>query len=127
IAATNRSLRDLVSDGTFRADLYHRLSVYPVLIPPLRERGQDVLLLAGRFLEQNRARLGLRGLRLDEASEEALRTYDWPGNVRELEHVISRAALKAVSKGAARTDLVSLTPDLLDLDSISAVPASVHT
>ncbi|MCW5605479.1 MAG: nitric oxide reductase transcriptional regulator NorR, partial [Burkholderiales bacterium] len=61
IAATNRSLRDLVRDGSFRADLYHRLSVYPIPIPPLRERGNDVLLLAGRFLELNRARLGLRG------------------------------------------------------------------
>ena len=57
VAATNRSLKDLVRDGDFRADLYHRLSVYPIAIPPLRERGNDVLLLAGRYLEQNRARL----------------------------------------------------------------------
>lgn len=124
IAATNRSLRDLVSDGTFRADLYHRLSVYPVPIPPLRERGNDVLLLAGRFLEQNRGRLGLRSLRLSEDAEDALRAYHWPGNVRELEHVISRAALKAVSKGASRTDLVTLTPELLGLEDVAAAPAS---
>ncbi|MBW6494464.1 MAG: nitric oxide reductase transcriptional regulator NorR, partial [Burkholderiaceae bacterium] len=62
IAATNRALRDHVRDGSFRADLYHRLSVYPIPIPPLRERGNDVLLLAGRLLELNRARLGLRSL-----------------------------------------------------------------
>ena len=116
IAATNRSLRDQVAEGAFRADLYHRLSVYPIPIPPLRERGNDVLLLAGRFLEQNRARLGLRSLRLSAASDEALRRYPWPGNVRELEHVISRAALKALSRGARRSDIVTLDADLLDLD-----------
>ena len=116
IAATNRSLRDLVRDDTFRADLYHRLSVYPIPIPPLRERGNDVLLLAGRFLELNRSRLGLRSLRLSSEAQEALRRYPWPGNVRELEHAISRAALKAVSRGATRKDIVTLDSDLLDLD-----------
>jgi anaerobic nitric oxide reductase transcription regulator len=123
IAATNRSLRDLVRDGAFRADLYHRLSVYPIPIPPLRERGNDVLLLAGRFLELNRARLGLRSLRLSAESEEALRRYRWPGNVRELEHVISRAALKALSRGANRNDIVTIEPALLDLDSSALPPA----
>ncbi|HEX4985737.1 MAG TPA: nitric oxide reductase transcriptional regulator NorR [Burkholderiales bacterium] len=123
IAATNRSLRDLVRDGAFRADLYHRLSVYPVPIPPLRERGNDVLLLAGRFLELNRARLGLRSLRLSDGSEEALRRYRWPGNVRELEHVIGRAALKALSRGANRNDIVTIEPALLDLDDAGLLPA----
>ena len=116
IAATNRSLREQVREGHFRADLYHRLSVYPIPIPPLRERDHDVLLLAGRFLERNRARLGLRSLRLSASAEQALCTYPWPGNVRELEHVISRAALKAVSRGARRTDIVTLEAALLDLD-----------
>jgi len=123
IAATNRNLRELVQEGSFRADLYHRLSVYPIPIPPLRERGSDVLLLAGRFLELNRARLGLRSLRLSARAEEALRRYPWPGNVRELEHVVSRAALKAVSRGAARTDIVTLEPELLDLDPSVLPPA----
>jgi anaerobic nitric oxide reductase transcription regulator len=117
IAATNRQLREFVRDGAFRADLYHRLSVYPIPIPPLRERGNDVLLLAGRFLELNRARLGLRSLRLSAAAETALRRYRWPGNVRELEHVLSRAALKAVSRGADRRDIVTLEADMLDLDA----------
>jgi anaerobic nitric oxide reductase transcription regulator len=119
IAATNRSLREQVAEGAFRADLYHRLSVYPIPIPPLRERGGDVLLLAGRFLELNRARLGLRSLRLSPEAEEALRRYRWPGNVRELEHVISRAALKAVSRGADRRAIVTLAPDVLDLDALA--------
>ena len=116
VAATNRQLPERVREGHFRADLYHRLSVYPVQIPPLRDRGNDVLLLAGSFLELNRTRLGLRGLRLSPHAETALCAYAWPGNVRELEHVISRAALRAISRGAARTDIVTLEPELLDLD-----------
>lgn len=121
IAATNRSLRDQVRDGAFRADLYHRLSVYPIPIPPLRERGHDILLLAGRFLELNRSRLGLRSLRLSVPAQEALLRYPWPGNVRELEHVLSRAALKAVSRGARREEIVTLDPGLLDLGPVVPV------
>lgn len=116
IASTNRDLRELVRQGSFRADLYHRLSVYPLHVPPLRERGDDVLLLAGGFLEANRARLGLRGLRLGTDAKRALRRYPWPGNVRELEQVIGRAALKAVSRGASRTEVVTLDASVLDLE-----------
>ncbi|WP_290763791.1 nitric oxide reductase transcriptional regulator NorR [Aquabacterium sp.] len=116
VAATNRVLKDAVSQGVFRADLYHRLSVYPIRVPPLRERGDDVLLLAGHFLEVNRARLGLRSLRLDGGAEAALLRCGWPGNVRELEHVMGRAALKLLSRGVNRRDIVTLTEDLLDLD-----------
>ena len=124
IAATNRLLGDSVKDGSFRADLYHRLSVYPVQIPPLRERDNDVLEIAGHFLELNRSRLGFRSLRLSLASEQALLAYDWPGNVRELEHVISRAALRAVSRGARHTDIVTLETDLLGLDTFTPSVAS---
>ncbi|PLC51969.1 nitric oxide reductase transcriptional regulator NorR [Pollutimonas subterranea] len=116
IAATNRDLKESTLAGDFRADLYHRLSVYPVPIPPLRERDQDILILAGHFLEFNRARLGLRGVRLSYAAERALLSYGWPGNVRELEHVISRAALKMLSRGASRDQILTLGPELLDLD-----------
>jgi len=123
VAATNRNLRDLVSVGAFRADLYHRLSVYPIPIPPLRDRGDDVLLLAGRFLEINRARLGLRSLRLSGAAQDALRRYRWPGNVRELEHVISRATIKAVSRGLRANEIVTLEAGLLDLDGPPPSPA----
>ncbi len=116
IAATNRELKKNTLEGSFRADLYHRLSVYPVPIPPLRERDRDVLLIAGHFLEFNRARLGIRGLRLSYAAEEALLAYPWPGNVRELEHVISRAALKLLSRGASRDQILTLPAEMLDLD-----------
>ncbi|WP_338290661.1 nitric oxide reductase transcriptional regulator NorR [Planctobacterium marinum] len=95
IAATNRHLADEVAAGNFRADLYHRLSVYPVQIPPLRKRHGDVALLAGYFTEQSRRKLGLQQLNLSSTTIAHFEQYHWPGNVRELEHVLSRAALKA--------------------------------
>ncbi len=106
IAATNRNLAEEVRNGRYRADFYHRLSVYPLQVPALRERGRDVLLLSGFFLEQNRSRLGLGSLRLSPDAQTALLAYNWPGNVRELEHLIGRSALKAIlSLSAADLDL----------------------
>lgn len=98
IAATNRDLKNEVAAGRFRADLYHRLSVFPIFVPPLRERGRDVIALAGYFLERNQRRLHIRNLRLSAEAKQALLTYDWPGNVRELEHLMSRAALLAAAE-----------------------------
>ena len=95
LAATNRDLRAEVAAGRFRADLYHRLSVYPLHVPALRERGRDVLTLAAAFLEENQHRLGARNLRLTPEANAALLAQPWPGNVRELEHLLSRAALRA--------------------------------
>ncbi|MBB2897599.1 nitric oxide reductase transcriptional regulator NorR [Pseudomonas sp. AS2.8] len=115
IAATNRDLAECVRAGRFRADLYHRLSVYPLAVPAMRERGRDVLLLAGFYLEQNRARLGLRGLRLTPAAQRTLLAYDWPGNVRELSHLISRAALKAHASSEERGGILTLDSDQLGL------------
>jgi anaerobic nitric oxide reductase transcription regulator len=113
IAATNRDLAEEVRAGRFRADLYHRLSVYPLRVPPLRERGRDVLLLAGFFLEENRARLGLLSIRLGADAQAALLSYSWPGNVRELEHMIGRSAFKALSRHRERPRILTLTaPDL---------------
>ncbi|MBA2965561.1 MULTISPECIES: nitric oxide reductase transcriptional regulator NorR [Ramlibacter] len=98
VAATNRDLGEAIRQGRFRADLYHRLAVYPLVVPPLRERGRDVLTLAGGFLEENQHRLGARNLRLAPEAKAALLAHAWPGNVRELEHVLSRAALRAVAE-----------------------------
>jgi anaerobic nitric oxide reductase transcription regulator len=95
IAATNRNLKREVEAGRFRIDLYHRISVYPIEVPPLRERGEDIALLSGHFLEQARARLGLGPARLTTSALERLLGYGWPGNVRELDHVITRSALRA--------------------------------
>ena len=124
LAATNRDLAEEVRAGRFRADLYHRLSVYPLLVPPLRERGRDVLLLAGHFLEQSRARLHLRGLRLGSEAQTALLAHDWPGNVRELEHLLGRAALKALARQPERPRILSLDGCDLDLTT-PATPAAL--
>ena len=82
-------------------------------------------MLAGHFLELNRARLGLRSMRLSPAAERAMLTYSWPGNVRELEHVISRAAVKLLSRGASRTHILTLEPEVLDLDSSAEQPVTM--
>jgi len=115
VAATNRDLQKEVSEGRFRADLYHRLSVYPITVPPLRERGNDVLLLTGYLLETNQRRLGVQGLRLDDSAKQALQSYDWPGNVRELEHLLSRASLKAVAEQGRDVRTVTLTNTHLNI------------
>jgi anaerobic nitric oxide reductase transcription regulator len=98
LAATNRNLADEVKAGRFRADLYHRLSIYPLQVPPLRERREEIPVLAGHFLDQARVRLGLKRLSMAPAALRALAEYSWPGNVRELEHVVLRAALRASSR-----------------------------
>ncbi|RAU45501.1 MULTISPECIES: nitric oxide reductase transcriptional regulator NorR [unclassified Pseudomonas] len=116
IAATNRDLAEEVRAGRFRADLYHRLSVYPLVVPPLRERGKDVVLLAGYFLEENRARMGLRSLRMGSDAQKALLGHPWPGNVRELEHLISRAVLKALSVHRERPKILTLEAHHLGLE-----------
>jgi anaerobic nitric oxide reductase transcription regulator len=125
IAATNRDLAEEVRQGRFRADFYHRLSVYPLRVAPLRERAGDVLLLSGFFLEENRSRLGLTALRLGADAQAALLAYDWPGNVRELEHLIARSALKALAGQAGRPRILTLAAR--DLGLVQAPPAQVST
>lgn len=97
VAATNRDLAAEVGRGRFRADLYHRLAVYPIRVPPLRERKEDIPLLATHFADAARRRLGLGPLRLSEEVRARLAASDWPGNVRELENVVSRAILRAAA------------------------------
>jgi len=134
IAATNRDLRAEVAAGRFRADLYHRLAVFPIAVPPLRERGRDVLALANAFLEDNQHRLGARNFRLGAAAREALLGRDWPGNVRELEHTMSRAALRALAEQGRRGRWIGIEPGHLGLDGggvaggvVAAAPDSVQS
>ena len=115
IVATNRDLEEEVKAGRFRADLYHRLNVYPLRVPALRERVDDIPLLAGYFCDVTRARLGVGPIRLTPEAVTALRRYTWPGNVRELENVLSRAALKAAA-GTPRGNPVMVTAPHLGLD-----------
>lgn len=129
IAATNRNLEELVQAGRFREDLYHRLSVYPVEVPPLRQRDGDIELLAGHFLQHCERKFSLRGLRLGPDALRWLKRYQWPGNVRELEHAISRAVVKALGEGYPRDSIIELTPRHLGADPISSltVPAPEET
>ncbi|MDF6884128.1 sigma 54-interacting transcriptional regulator, partial [Escherichia coli] len=90
IAATNRDPEEAVADGKLRADLYHRLNVFPLQLPPLRERGKDVELLAQHFLDQLNAQSNTKKAFLPPAME-TLRGYHWPGNVRELRNYVQRA------------------------------------
>ena len=98
IAATNRDLEQLVMDGKFREDLFYRLSVFPIRVPPLRERREDVIQLARHFLDTTCKDFGRQPLPLTQAQIDAISAYDWPGNVRELKNVIERAVI--LSKGA---------------------------
>lgn len=123
IAATNRDLEKEVSAGRFRADLFHRLAVYPLSVPSLRERREDIPLLAAHFLGQSRRRLGLGPVRLSAAAREALMAAEWPGNARELENVVSRATLRA-SAGHPRDEALVLEPQEFDLPSDSPVRAT---
>ena len=93
IAATNRNLKQMVDEGKFRSDLYYRLNVFPMTVPPLRERREDIPLLA-RFFTQRYARKLNRGIQeIPLATLEALTRYDWPGNIRELQNVIERSVI----------------------------------
>lgn len=93
IAATNRDIDQLTEQGEFRSDLYYRLNVLSVRLPPLRERGNDVLLLARHYADRTAKRYGLDSVRFSEDAEKALLDYSWPGNIRELRHILERAVL----------------------------------
>src|SRR6185436_7747009 len=93
IAATNRDLRQMVADGRFQEDLFYRLNVIPMELPPLRERLEDVPALVEHFVRKHAQRTGRRIERIDEGVLSALQQYDWPGNVRELENTIERAVV----------------------------------
>ena len=95
VAATNRRLYDDVAAGRFRRDLYYRLNVIPLLLPPLRDRGDDAILLAHRFLKQYSDVYRRKSLKLSGRDEERLASYAWPGNIRELKNVIERAVILA--------------------------------
>jgi transcriptional regulator with PAS, ATPase and Fis domain len=98
LCATNMNLEAMVEDGSFRMDLLYRINTIRVELPPLRERGEDVLLLAEWFLHTFSNRYRKPGLRLDVSAESALRKWSWPGNVRELQHSIERAVILAEGK-----------------------------
>jgi transcriptional regulator with GAF, ATPase, and Fis domain len=120
IAATNRNLQEEVAAGRFRADLYYRLNVFPVRVPPLRERPEDILPLTAHFLQRISKKLGKPLTGISYAMRQQVEQYPWPGNIRELEHVLERAAIMA------RTPTLELPEPLMgEPVTPTAVPASV--
>jgi len=105
IAASNTDLKKSIADGSFREDLYYRLAVVVIAVPPLRDRGEDSLLLARFFLERMSKEMGRKPRRFGQAAEEAIRSYAWPGNVRELENKVKRAIIMARGRVITPVDL----------------------
>ncbi|ODB96686.1 sigma-54-dependent Fis family transcriptional regulator [Candidatus Thiodiazotropha endoloripes] len=110
VAATNVDLQQAVDAGKFRADLYYRLNIFPILIPALREREDDIPALVNRFLEKYTALHGKRTPGITERALRALRNYDWPGNIRELENIIERGVI--ITANDTHIDLPNLFPEL---------------
>jgi len=126
ICATNRNLADDVKSGRFREDLFFRVNVFPVTIPPLRARKDDIVALSDFFLKRLARELGKPSLKMSDAAREALRAYEWPGNIRELENCLERAAilcdadtieLRDLSLGPSRGDGLK---DVFDLSGTLA-------
>jgi DNA-binding NtrC family response regulator len=117
IAATHRPLDELVTEGRFRADLYFRIRMVHLTMPALRERGDDILLLANHFLALHAQRYGRDGLSLSANARERLRRYPWPGNVRELRNVMEQAV--HLSSGP-----VVDSPDLEWLSAVDTTPST---
>jgi Nif-specific regulatory protein len=121
ITATNRNLEELLGKGQFREDLYYRLNVFPLHLPPLRERKSDILLLADHFIEKYNKRSRKAVKRIATSAINLLMSYYWPGNVRELENVIERAVL------LANNDVIlgiHLPPSLQSAESTGTAPST---
>ena len=118
VAATNRDLPKMVAAGEFRDDLYHRLAVFPVRLPPLRERRGDIPHLAKTLAERIGAELGKPGLRIETAALQRLGAASWPGNVRELRNTLERAAILAEGR-VIRAEHIVLDPLASGVDPLS--------
>ncbi|WP_313221650.1 sigma-54-dependent transcriptional regulator [Stutzerimonas nitrititolerans] len=123
VAATHRDLKTLAKLGDFREDLYYRLHVIALKLPPLRERGNDILEIAKAFLARQYARMGSEAMYFSREAEQAIRHYPWPGNVRELENAIERAAILSESP-EIDAELLGIDIELSELDEDFDAPCA---
>ena len=120
LATTNRNLLEEVEKGKFREDLYYRLNVFPIAVPPLHERGKDIMLLAKTFLQRHSMRHGLDQVSFSKNCERAITVHSWPGNVRELENAVERAVILADENKQIEADLLGLAPLAPKVKSLEA-------
>lgn len=116
LAATNQKLNELIAKNTFREDLYYRLNVIPIFLPPLRDRKDDLPLLVDHFLKKCSAKISKQVEGISEQAIDALTAYNWPGNVRELENIIERAVILSKSNSVELTDLPDFLRDISAVD-----------
>ncbi len=128
IAATNRDLKKMVDDGTFRMDLFYRLNVFPLTVPPLRERKSDIPLLITKFLDNLSKKLGKSLKAVSDVSMELLMDYHWPGNIRELQNVIERSAILSKTEVVEVDDaLVPVSIDQVKLEKNNSDRSAAET
>jgi transcriptional regulator with GAF, ATPase, and Fis domain len=127
IAATNRDLKTAVSAGAFRRDLFYRLNVFPIEVPPLRERKEDILMLVEYFAQRFAAKAGKNITSIDQKALDALQFYDWPGNIRELQNIIERSVILTLGEVLSVDEfwLSKQTPRLNFTAGASASPTAV--
>ena len=121
VAATNRDLRQAIAEGSFRSDLYYRLAVFPLDMPPLRERDGDLRLLVEQFVQRSARKLGTTIRGIDPAALDRLEAYSWPGNVRELQNVIERSVI------VCESETFTLDPSWLHVDPVADAAAPAPT
>ncbi|WP_434355305.1 nitric oxide reductase transcriptional regulator NorR [Parasalinivibrio latis] len=127
VAATNRDLMQEVENGQFRSDLYHRLNVFPIRVPPLRSREGDIPVLAGYFLDKIRHQFNTSRLHIHPSALTRLENFSWPGNVRELEHTLMRAGLRTIQQGDSVISIATLGAEFdEDLNDKNAVVLPDH-
>jgi len=114
IAATNRDLESAIDGGAFRRDLFYRLNVFPIEIPPLRQRREDIPMLVEYFIHRYSRKAGKKMGTIEKRTLELLKSYAWPGNIRELQNVIERSVI------VCETDLFSVDPRWLSFESSSS-------
>ena len=118
VAATHRNLTDMVARNQFRSDLYYRLNVYPIVVPPLRERRDDIALLVSHFVEVFSRRMGKQISNISRETLDAFTSYSWPGNVRELQNLIERAVIRS-DNGLLANPFATLDANLVGANPVS--------